>query len=123
MSKPVLFLVDDDPRVAQALEDDLSRRFGQDFFVVGTSRASDGLATLHGLAGQEQPVALLIASHAMHEMPGVDFLGQAHEMHPLAKRVLLSSWPNGPRTRRPVSSCSTWSGGSRIAARTRCVSY
>jgi thioredoxin reductase (NADPH) len=89
MSKPVLFLVDDDPRVAQALEDDLSRRFGQDFFVVGTSRASDGLATLHGLAGQEQPVALLIASHAMHEMPGVDFLGQAHEMHPLAKRVLL----------------------------------
>ena len=25
----------------------------------------------------------------MHEMPGVDFLARAHELHPLAKRVLL----------------------------------
>ena len=89
MSKPVLFLVDDDPGVAKALEDDLSRRFGQDFCVVGTSCASDGLATLRGLAVQQQPVALLIASHAMHEMPGVGFLARAHELHPLAKRVLL----------------------------------
>jgi hypothetical protein len=57
--------------------------------VLGTSCASDGLATLHGLAGRQQPVALLIVSHAMSEMPGVEFLARAHELHPLAKRILL----------------------------------
>ena len=34
-------------------------------------------------------MALLIVDHNMTEMPGVDFLARAHEMHPLAKRVLL----------------------------------
>ena len=28
---PVLFLIDDDPGVVQALQDDLSRRFSEDF--------------------------------------------------------------------------------------------
>ena len=31
MSRPVLFVIDDDPEVARALHDDLSRRFGKDF--------------------------------------------------------------------------------------------
>ena len=34
-------------------------------------------------------MALLIVDHDMSEMPGVDFLARAHEVHPLAKRVLL----------------------------------
>ncbi len=89
MARPVLFLVDDDPGVVQALRDDLSRRFGQDFQVLGTSSASAGLATLGGLAARHEPVALLIAGHAMTEMPGTGFLARAHELHPLAKRVLL----------------------------------
>jgi len=47
------------------------------------------LAILRDLAGSGDPVALLIADHDMAEMSGVDFLARAHEMHPLAKRVLL----------------------------------
>ncbi len=89
MTQPVLFLVDDEPGVVRALHDDLSRRFGQDFRVLGTASASAGLATLHGLAIRREPVALLIAGHVMTEMPGVEFLARAHELHPLAKRVLL----------------------------------
>ena len=89
MSAPVLFLVDDDRGVVQALQDDLDRRFGQDFRVMGTSSAIAGLATLRGLAAAQQPVALLIAGHAMSEMPGVEFLAHAHDLYPLAKRVLL----------------------------------
>ena len=41
------------------------------------------------LADAHEAVALLIADNDMAEMPGVDFFGRAHEMHPLAKRVLL----------------------------------
>jgi thioredoxin reductase (NADPH) len=89
MSQPVLFVIDDDAGVVHALRDDLSRRFGRDFRVIGESSAAAGLATLRGLAGSGEPVALLIVDHDMQEMPGVDFLARAHELHPLAKRVLL----------------------------------
>ena len=89
MSRPVLFVIDDDAGVVRALRDDLSRRFGEDLRVIGESSAAAGLATLRGLAGAQDPVALLIVDHDMGEMPGTDFLARAHEMHPLAKRVLL----------------------------------
>ena len=89
MSQPVLFVIDDDAGVVRALRDDLSRRFGEDFRVIGESSAAAGLRVLRELAGQREPVALLIADHDMSEMPGVGFLARAHEMHPLAKRVLL----------------------------------
>jgi thioredoxin reductase (NADPH) len=88
-SRPVLFVIDDDAGVARALSGDLSRRFGQDFCVLGETSAAAGLATLRELADSGETVALLIVDHDMPEMPGVDFLARAHQMHPLAKRVLL----------------------------------
>jgi thioredoxin reductase (NADPH) len=89
MPQPVLFLIDDNPGVVRALQDDLTRRFGEDFRLVGESSAVAGLAVLRELAREQVAVALLIVDHDMSEMPGVDFLAHAHEMHPLAKRVLL----------------------------------
>src|SRR5947209_7708738 len=89
MSQPVLFVVDHDAGVARTLRDDLSRRFGEDFRVLDETSAAGALATLRSLADDRQPVALLIIDHAMEEMPGVQLLALAHELHPLAKRVLL----------------------------------
>ena len=89
MSQPVLFVIDDDAGIVRALRDDLGRRFGEDFRVIGETSAAAGLSTLRGLAELHEPVALLIVDHNMSEMPGVDFLARAHDMHPLAKRVLL----------------------------------
>jgi thioredoxin reductase (NADPH) len=88
-ARPVLFVIDDDAGVVQALRDDLDRRFGGDFRVIGESSAAAGLAALRRLADEGRQVALLIADHDMSEMPGTEFLARAHEMHPLAKRVLL----------------------------------
>jgi thioredoxin reductase (NADPH) len=88
-ARPVLFVIDDDVGVVQALQDDLGRRFGEDFRVIAESSAAAGLAALRRLADEYQQVALLIADHGMSEMPGTEFLARAHEMHPLAKRVLL----------------------------------
>jgi thioredoxin reductase (NADPH) len=89
MSRPVLFALDDDVDVVNALRDDLSRRFRRDFRVLGESSATAGLATLGQLAGHGESVALLIVDHDMPEMPGLEFLARAHELHPSAKRVLL----------------------------------
>lgn len=88
-ARPVLFLIDDDLGVMQALRDDLSRRFGEDFRVMGESSAAAALRMLRRLSDERQQVALLVADHDMSEMPGTEFLRRAHEMHPLAKRVLL----------------------------------
>jgi thioredoxin reductase (NADPH) len=89
MSQPVLFAIDNDAALVRALRDDLTRRFGEDFRVIGESSAAAGLAALRGLAELHERVALLIADHRLSGMPGVDFLARAHEIHPLAKRVLL----------------------------------
>jgi thioredoxin reductase (NADPH) len=89
MSHPVLFVIDDDPGVVRALRDDLGRRFGEDFRVIGTSSAAAGLAMLRELADEHVTVAVLIVDHKMREMPGVEFVARAHRMHPGAKRVLL----------------------------------
>jgi hypothetical protein len=58
MSRPVLFVIDDDAGVVHALRDDLSRRFGEDFRVIGESSAAAGLADAvmaadFGLMGQK----------------------------------------------------------------------
>ncbi|MCW2911656.1 MAG: Fused response regulator/thioredoxin-disulfide reductase [Actinomycetia bacterium] len=58
MSRPVLFVIDDDPEVVRALHDDLNRRFGKDFRVIGESSAAAGLATLRELPAGHEPVAL-----------------------------------------------------------------
>ena len=89
MSQPVIFVIDDDAGVTVALREDLDRRFGEDFCVVGETSAAAGLAVLRKLADAGEPVALIIVDHDLSAMPGVDFLARGHEMHPLAKRVLL----------------------------------
>jgi thioredoxin reductase (NADPH) len=89
MSQPVLFVIDDDAGTARALRDDLARRFGEDFRVIGEASAAAGLSVLRGLAELHEPVALLIVDDNLSVTPGVDFLARAHELHPLAKRVLL----------------------------------
>jgi thioredoxin reductase (NADPH) len=89
MSQPVLFVIDDDAGTARALRDDLTRRFGEDFRVIGETSAPAGLSALRGLAELHEPVALLIVDDDLSGMTGIDFLARAHELHPLAKRVLL----------------------------------
>ena len=80
--QPALFVIDHDAGVMLALRDDLARRFGRDFRVVGELSAASGLATLRALADEHQPVALLIVDHDLSEMPGVDFLARAHQHAP-----------------------------------------
>src|SRR5215469_15682451 len=105
MSQPVIFVIDGDARVTAALREDLDRRFGEDFRVIGESSADSGLAALRKLADEGELVALLIVDHDLSAMPGVEFLARAHEMHPLAKRVLLVERDYSARS--PVISAMT----------------
>jgi thioredoxin reductase (NADPH) len=89
MNEPILFLVDDRPRVLEALARDLGRRFGGDHRIVAEGSPSAALEALEALARRGEEVALVVAGQRMAELPGVLVLLRAHELHPGAKRVLL----------------------------------
>jgi thioredoxin reductase (NADPH) len=103
MSDPILFLVDDRPKVLEALAGDLERRFGRDHRILSETSPGAALEALAGLAGRDEEVAVVVAGQKMAELPGVLFLLRAHELHPSAKRVLLvgrRDWtPENPAVR------------------------
>ena len=92
MPKPVLLAVDDDPEVLRAIERDLRSRYSDRYRVMRANSGSAALVTLRELKARNNPVALLLADQRMPQMDGVGFLSEAMEMHPQAKRALLTAY-------------------------------
>jgi thioredoxin reductase (NADPH) len=88
-TQPIIFLASTDPVVRARLESDLGRRFGNDTRIVAGDDPDTALSELAAMADAGDPVALLIADHAMAGQTGIDFLSRAHDLHPAAKRILL----------------------------------
>ncbi|MGH2813758.1 MAG: fused response regulator/thioredoxin-disulfide reductase, partial [Actinomycetota bacterium] len=61
MGSPVIFLVADDGRMLDALRGDLERRFGGGYRILAERSPAAALATMERLAGDPDPVALVIA--------------------------------------------------------------
>ena len=92
MPKPVLLTVDDDPEVLRAIERDLRGHYADRYRVMRASSGSAALSTLRELKARNNPVALLLADQRMPQMDGVGFLSEAMEIHPQAKRALLTAY-------------------------------
>ena len=92
MAKPVVFTVDDDPEVLHAIERDLRRQYGGQFRIMGATSGEKALDTLKQLKLRNDAVALLLADQRMPHMTGVEFLGQALNLFPDAKRALLTAY-------------------------------
>ena len=92
MAKPVLLTVDDDPEVLRAVERDLRRRYAERYRVLRADSGATALEALRGLKRRGDSVALLLVDQRMPQMNGVEFLGQAMELFPNAKRVLLTAY-------------------------------
>jgi thioredoxin reductase (NADPH) len=92
MPKPVLFTVDDDPEVLRAIERDLRGRYAERYRIMRANSAASALSTLRELKARNNPVALLLADQRMPQMDGVGFLQEAMELHPDAKRALLTAY-------------------------------
>jgi len=90
-TKPVLLAVDDERIALAAIERDLLRAYGADFRIVCATSGSEALATLKQLKLRNEPVALLLVAQHIQEMTGVEFLEQAMDLFPDAKRVLLTA--------------------------------
>ena len=99
-SRPVITIVDDEPRALTTLLDALARRFGGDYRVVSHLSAHAALEDMKRLRSEGERVALVIADQWMPEMTGIELLSRAHEIDPTAQRALLVEW--GDRSAAPT---------------------
>ena len=89
MVQPVVLAVDDDGDVLEALKQALGKRYGADYQVLTERSPAVGLGVLEWLRSQDVSVAVVIADQWMPQLTGVEFLAQAHQLHPSARRMLL----------------------------------
>ena len=90
--KPVILTVDDDPAVSRAVARDLRRHYGERYRIVRAESGPDALETLHELKLRGDTVAVFVADYRMPQMSGIDFLEEAMDIYPLARRVLLTAY-------------------------------
>src|SRR6202166_1226767 len=92
MAKPILLSVDDDMDVLRAIERDLRSKYGAEYRVIGSDSPEGALTLLKQLRVRNDSVALLLADQRMPRMDGVEFLHEAMEIFPGAKRALLTAY-------------------------------
>jgi thioredoxin reductase (NADPH) len=104
MAKPVIWTVDDDPDVLRAVERDLRRQYGDRYRVIAADSGSSALEAVRQLKLRNEPVALFLVDQRMPHMSGVEFLEQAIEFYPDAKRALLTAYADTDAAIRAINS-------------------
>ncbi|MET8049288.1 MULTISPECIES: FAD-dependent oxidoreductase [unclassified Streptosporangium] len=92
MDKPVIMTVDDDPGVSRSVARDLRRRYGHSYRIVRADTAVQGIESVRELRLRGDDVAAILADYRMPQMNGVEFLEQAMDLYPYARRVLLTAY-------------------------------
>src|SRR4051794_15633514 len=92
MGHPTILTVDDDPSVSRAIARDLRRRYGENYRIVRASSGDEGLEALRDIKLKGGRVAVLLADYRMPQMSGIEFLEQAMDLFPNARRALLTAY-------------------------------
>ena len=90
--RPVILAVDDEPAVLAAIARDLRRGFGERYRIMRAGSGAEALELLAQIRTRGEQVALLVADQRMPGMAGTDYLVQARQLVPEAKRVLLTAY-------------------------------
>jgi thioredoxin reductase (NADPH) len=91
-SRAVILTVDDDPGVSRAVARDLRRQYGARYRIVRAESARDALDALRQMKLRGDVVAVILADYRMPELNGIEFLEQAMDIYPGARRVLLTAY-------------------------------
>ncbi len=91
-SRPVLLTVDDDPSVSRAVARDLRRRYGNDYRILRADSGPAALEAIREVVLRGEQVAAILADYRMPQMSGIDFLEQAMDLVPHARRALLTAY-------------------------------
>ena len=87
-----MLTVDDDPAVSRAVARDLRRRYGEEYQIVRASSGTEALDALREIKLRGGRVAVVLADYRMPQMNGVEFLEQAMDLFPNARRALLTAY-------------------------------
>ncbi len=90
--RPVIVTVDDDPSVSRAVARDLRREYGERCRIVRGESGQQTLDALRELKLRGEQVAVILADYRMPQMNGIEFLEQAMDVFPFARRVLLTAY-------------------------------
>jgi thioredoxin reductase (NADPH) len=91
-SRTAILTVDDDAGVSRAVARDLRRRYGDQYRIVRAESASSALDALRQMKLRGDLVAVIMADYRMPELNGIDFLEQAMDIYPGARRALLTAY-------------------------------
>ncbi|WP_256788404.1 FAD-dependent oxidoreductase [Frankia sp. AvcI1] len=91
-ARPAILTVDDDPSVSRAVARDLRRQYGERYRIVRAESGSQALDALREMKLRGDRVAVLLADFRMPAMNGIEFLEQAMDLYPTARRVLLTAY-------------------------------
>ncbi len=103
MAKPAILTVDDDPEVLQAVARDLRRKYGDRFRIIRADSGQSALDAAQQLKLRNDAIALFLADQRMPQMTGVEFLEQAIDIFPTAKRVLLTAYADTDAAIRAIN--------------------
>ena len=103
MARPILFAVDDDVSVLEAVVGDLRRKYAQHYRIVRAASGQAALDTCAQLKDRGDSVALFLSDQRMPGMTGVDFLSRAIDLYPEAKRVLLTAYADTEAAIRAIN--------------------
>ncbi|GIE84522.1 FAD-dependent oxidoreductase [Actinoplanes regularis] len=92
MGQPAILTVDDDPSVSRAIARDLRRRYADRYRVIRAGSAAEALDVLKELKLRGGRVAVMLADYRMPQMNGIEFLEQAMDLFPRARRALLTAY-------------------------------
>jgi thioredoxin reductase (NADPH) len=92
MATPVIMIVDDEPQVLNAVERDLRRHYRNDYRIVKSGSGTEAVSVVQQLKQRNAPLALFLVDQRMPEMSGTEFLEQAIQIYPDARKVLLTAY-------------------------------
>jgi len=90
--RPAILTVDDDPDVSRAVARDLRRRYGEQYRIVRAESGDAALDALRELKLRGDQVAVILADYRMPQMNGIEFLEEALQYFPGARRALLTAY-------------------------------
>ncbi|HEX5515642.1 MAG TPA: FAD-dependent oxidoreductase [Gammaproteobacteria bacterium] len=89
MDKPVLLVLDPGPESRQRVEQELQRRYGEDYQIIGGDSVAAGEARLRELRAAGRQVAVVFADYQLPEGGGVELLAKVRDLALEARRALL----------------------------------
>ncbi|HXY19738.1 MAG TPA: FAD-dependent oxidoreductase [Gemmatimonadales bacterium] len=92
MTKPAILAVDDEPEVLNAVERDLRSHYAAEYRVLKAGSGQVALDTVRQLRQRNAPLALFLVDARMPQMSGIEFLSEARQLYPDARKVLLTAY-------------------------------